>query len=277
VLVERLLGADWFSRGLAKLSWPANQELLAWLCVVEAFVRPYVARRVIRWTRAQPGDARVRLALSVAANHGRFLAKELLLTGGGRAAALERCRFQGLEHLDHAPAGALLLGFHLGPPVVPLALHIRGYPLHVWGGVRIDPRRGAAWARFLAPGEDPFIRVSGGHAVANLHRARQLLLEGKRVFVPVDGKGRPAFVIPTPPRAVALTTGWLALRRHARPTSLPVIAHRDGPHVVVTVYPPLPAVDPDPERDLWVCRDRLSAIVREFASRLPAQCRPPLF
>jgi hypothetical protein len=279
MIAAKLLEAPGVVRLLTRLPWPWNQEILASLSLVEGCVRPFVAARAWRWASGLSAGRRLPGLVRMLGNHGRFAAKEGLLAAGGRAALLARVRFEGLEHLDRACAagGVLLFGFHLGPPVGPLALRARGYRPRVWTGTGVDPLRLSAWSTCLEPGEDPFVRQPAGGAVASLSHVVKLLRERELVFVAVDGKGKSAFEIVTQARTVPVRTGCLALRRHARPASLPLTTRLERGRVVVTVHAALPAVDPDPERDLALCREALTPLVSDYAMRYPDQCRPMSF
>ncbi len=229
MIPAKLLEAPGFARLLRRMPWPWGEELLAGLSLLEGCVRPFVAARVLRWARGLEGRWRWLCAARMLANHGRFAAKESLLLAGGREEALARVRFEGLDHLDRAQAngGVLLFGFHLGPPVGPLALRVSGYKPLVWTGSSVDPLRAAAWAGHLDPGEDPFLKPPAGTtAVASLSRVARLLRDGRMVYLAADGKGRSAFEIATRARLVPVRTGCLALRRHAKPTSLPLLTRR---------------------------------------------------
>ena len=280
MIAAKLLEAPGFARLLRRMPWPLGQELLAGVSLAEGCVRPFVAARVLRWARGLPGRGRWLSAARMLANHGRFAAKEILLMAGERDAVLARLRFEGLEHLDRALAsgGVLLFGFHLGPPAGPLALRASGYRPLVWTGSSVDPQRAATWAAHLEPGEEPFIKPpAAGTAVASLSRVARLLRDGHMVYLAVDGKGSSAFEVATPARVVPVRTGCLALRRHARPTSLPLMTRREADRVVVTVHEPLPPVDPDPQRDRERCRDALAPLLHDYARRFPEQCRPLSF
>jgi lauroyl/myristoyl acyltransferase len=185
----------------------------------------------------------------------------------------------GVAHLEAAQrhGGTILLGFHLGPGVAALALRIFGHRIVVAGLGHSPvgwPVRQSAWARFLDPGENPFILwpEGGSRRVAGLHRLRGLLRRGQTVCIMAEGPGAEAFHVPLPGRDMVVRAGWFALRRLTGATTLPLLAHRDGQRVVVTVHPPLPLPDPVPAVDKAACRAALTPILADYVRRYPEQC-----
>jgi lauroyl/myristoyl acyltransferase len=53
---------------------------------------------------------------------------------------------------------------------------------------------------------------------------------------------------------------------------LPVTAHIEGRTQVITIHPPIPAVDRDPQRDVALCRDVLAALLDRYVRDYPEQC-----
>ena len=106
-----------------------------------------------------------------------------------------------------------------------------------------------------------------------LYRARRRLLDGDAIYITADGTGREAFAVPIPGGpTLSIKSGWLVLRRDCGVPVLPVMAHMEGSTQVITIHPPLPAVDLDPRRDVVLCRDVLSTLLARYVRDFPAQC-----
>jgi lauroyl/myristoyl acyltransferase len=179
----------------------------------------------------------------------------------------------GAQHLE-TPGGAILLGFHLGPPRTPYVLQACGYPVTSAGrleGAGADPR----WHDAIDAGAA--VRLPDGSPadwVQGLNRLRGLLRKGSVIYLTADGPfGREAFRIDLPGRPLVVRAGWLALRRLSGAPTFPVLTHRHRGHRVIVVHPPLPAPQPDPVRDAESCRLALAPIVLDYVRRFPAQCR----
>jgi lauroyl/myristoyl acyltransferase len=69
-----------------------------------------------------------------------------------------------------------------------------------------------------------------------------------------------------------IRSGWLALRRHTGAVIVPLLARRRGRTRIITLYPPLPPLEADPERDRAVCREVITALLQEYVRRFPEQC-----
>jgi lauroyl/myristoyl acyltransferase len=261
---------------LRRLPAPVAAELLAGLAIVDGIVRGRFGRGR-RWAAAQGMSVlgSWRLAFDLLANHGRFVAEEALVgleSSDELAAGVE---LRGAEHLAALGGGALLVGFHLGPPKTWLRLRALGYPVRFAGrleGAADDPR----WQAAIANGA--VIRLSAGDAQARLHglmRIRQLLRGGALVYVTADGPfGREAFSIDLPGEPLVVRQGWLALRRAAHVPTLPVFGFRTATgRRIIVIHPPLPPVDDDATRDAARCRDVLSPLVTDYVRRHPEQCR----
>jgi lauroyl/myristoyl acyltransferase len=267
-------------RLLAVLPRRPAERAVGLLGIAYAVVRRDPLRRARIWAGRQaatPRDARA-LALAVLANAARNVANEALfvagpvrsvrgritLEGGGRAGLLAETR------------GAIVLVFHLGPPVSGLALRLLGHRVVMAGagGHPVGwPLRHAAWARFVEPGEDPFVLwPRPADRVAGLYRVRRRLLDGAIVVLPADGDGATAFHVALPGGDLPIASGWLALRRHTGVPTFPALAHPEAGGIVVTIHPALPVPDDDPDADRRVCQTTLTAILADYVRRFPAEC-----
>jgi lauroyl/myristoyl acyltransferase len=120
----------------------------------------------------------------------------------------------------------------------------------------------------LPLGGEPAARVEG------LYRLRRFLRDRGMVFMAADGPlGSPLFTLDVPGPPPVVRGGWFHLRRQLRAPTFPTLMHESSGRRIVTVHPALPDVEDDPERDAAACRDAMSAIVREYVRRWPAQCR----
>jgi lauroyl/myristoyl acyltransferase len=268
-------------QALARLPWPVGLDVLGAAGVVYGVARQRPLRLALDWAVRQPPCLQRevwRVSLSLLANASRYLGNETLLVVGHPAAIQRRFVLEGEAYLHDAArrSGVILLGFHLGPPVAPLALRIHGYRMAVAGSQDNPvgwPLRRATWGRFLEPGEDPFILVSERDArVAGLYRLRQRLLDGKIVCTMADGLGTEVARVPLPGRDLILRAGWFVLRRSTGVPTLPLLTHSEGRRIVVTIHPPLPAPHQDRGMDLAACRDALAAILQDYVRRFPGQC-----
>lgn len=260
---------------LDALPWPWGEEILARCFVARAFVRTARLRRALAWAGAQPGAGRRRwsLARSLCFHHGRFVARSALVGMRDPETLRRHVEARGEEHLAAAGAGAILLGFHLGPAQSYLALRVLGHRL-TWVGAR---GASAAWSRAIRAryqdGRGDLLLPRAQSAWARrLYRARQIVLEGGTVFISADGGGAQALSIPLPGGPALIGAGWLLLRRTTKATVLPVLSHMDGRVQVVTIHPPLPAPLSDPALDLEACRRALGELLGEHARRFPEQC-----
>lgn len=264
------------TRGLRRLPRPAAQSVLAALAIGDGFIRYGRFRQASAWAAAQgaTGWNRCRMALALLANHGRFVADEAMLGISGADDLSRDVVIEGTEHLEHLSAGAILLGFHLGPPKAWLALRVHGYPVRFAGRLE-SARPDARWQRLLETGD--VIRLPDGDAHARLrglHRIRNLLREGSLVYLTADGPfGRESFRINLPGGPLVLRLGWFALRRATGVRVLPVLVHRDKHRRVVVIHPPLPDPEDDPQRDAVACQAALTPLVERYVHRYPTQCR----
>lgn len=260
---------------LRPLPWPWGEDILAAIFATRAALPTLRARQARAWAAAQPAGrlSPRRLARALCACQGRFVARSAFLgirdaEGLGRLFAV-----RGEAPLTPGARGTIFLGFHLGPPNAYVALRVAGVALTWVGG------RGAsgAWtpeirARYQCPCEAALFGPERGRWVQRLHRARQLLLDGRNVFIAADGEGREAATVPLPGGPLTLRSGWLALRRATGARVVPALSHLEGRTQVVTVHPSLPEPLADSAADLEACRGALALIVGEYVRRFPEQC-----
>jgi lauroyl/myristoyl acyltransferase len=212
-------------------------------------------------------------------HHGRFIARRVLLGVRTPEDLGRHVVVTGGEHLADISTGAILVGFHLGPPTVAVALRAAGYRV-TWLG---RPRRSRswsrdAWRRFQQPGDTLTLLTEAGGEGVVLYRARRLLLDGGTIYVLADGQsGREAFRVALPGGLAYIRSGWFALRRQCGVPVLPVLTHLEGRTHVITIYPPLPAPIADAGADLEVCREALTALLEGYVRRFPEQCSALMF
>ena len=256
--------------GLDTLPWPWGEDILAAFYGATSAVRPRRIGTALAWAAAHRARGRWPLALALCAFRGRWVAR-CAITGLRDPGVLRaHVAVRGAEHLDAAPGGAILLGFHLGPPLTVYALRLAGHRVGWLGGEHISRRwLSPAWTPLrdrrldlvLAPTE-------AARGVAPLYTARNLLLDGISVLMMGDGHaGREAFTLPIPGGRLFVNRVWLSLRRQTGARVLPVLTHLEGRMQVVTVHPPLPE-----GADLAACRSILGALVENYVARFPEQC-----
>ncbi len=260
---------------LRRLPRPASEGLLAALAVGDGIVRGRF-RDAVRWSAAQGAGAwgSAWMATRLLANHGRYAAAEAMIGIDEVGDVAEGVVITGREHLDIQQGGAMLLGFHLGPPRAWLALRVAGYRVRMvarFENVKQDRR----WDDALASSD--LIRMSAespSARVGTLYRIRRLLSDNALIYMTGDGPfGREAFRIDLPGNPLVVRTGWLALRRQTRVPTVPVFMHEESGRRVIELHPPLPAVQPDAAADAEACRAALTPIVADYVQRFPAQCR----
>lgn len=260
---------------LRRLPAPVSAAALAAFAIADGTARGRLTR-ARRWAAARgcSGLSGLRLAVALLANHGRFVAEEALVGVESSADLARGVTVCGAERLVGLSGGALLLGFHLGPPKTWLRLRALGHPVRFAGrlqSVANDPR----WDAAIAAGA--VIRLPEGDPPSRLEalmRMRQLLQGGALVYVTGDGPfGREAFSIELPGGPIAVRQGWLALRRAARVPTLPVLTWREAGTRVIEIHPPLPEIHPDADRDADQCRAILTPLIEEYVRRHPSQCR----
>ena len=261
---------------LDPLPWPWGEAVFAKLFVAKALVGPSRLRSTLAWAGAQSvaGLGRWRLALSACAHHGRFVARQMLLGLRTPEDLRRRVVLLGEEHLNAVSKGAILLGFHLGPPGAAVALRSAGHRVIWMGGMRTSRSWSSeAWRPVRELVDDLSTSAEPTVVGGTLYRARQLLLDGGLIYITADGvKGREAFRVELPGGAARIRSGWLVLRRQCGVPVLPVLTHLDGLTQVIVIHPPLPPQDPDPALDLTACRDVLAALLEAYVRRFPVQC-----
>jgi lauroyl/myristoyl acyltransferase len=277
-----------YSRGLWALMialdvlpWPWGEDILARLFALAALAKGSRRRLALGWARQQPGYRAWPLAARVAAFRGRWVARSALLGVRGPEDMRRWTAVVGEERLC-AAGGTILLGFHLGPPNVDVALRARGHRI-AWMGSR---RRSRAWSRapwrdFADPEHN--LTPSDGQAfwAGYLYRARRILLADGSVMLMADARGgRAVFTVSLPGGATRIRPGWLALHRRTGARVLPVLSHLEGRTQVITVHAPLPPLPAEGE-DLGEWPAILTALVRDYVRRFPEQCPalvfPPTF
>ena len=265
---------------LDALPWPWGEEILARSFVARAFVRRDRFRQALAWARAQPDSGRAprRLARSLCAYHGRFVARSALVGMRDPDTVRRHVAVRGEEHLAAAGTGVILLGFHLGPAQSYLALRALGHRL-TWVGGR---GASAGWSPAI---REHYQRDHGDLLLPDipyawerrLYKARQILKLGRSVFISADGAGAVAFSVPLPGGAAAIGTGWLLLRQSTKAAVLPVLSHLEGRTQVVTVLPPLPPRLADPARDREACLRAIADVMGDYVRRFPEQCYSLVF
>ena len=261
--------------GLDLLPWPWGEDLLAHLFAAVALVRGSRRRAAIAWSSQQPGRRAWRLALAVSAFRGRWVARSSLL-GIRRPGDLRRqVAVHGEEHLAAAPGGAILLGFHLGPPNVDVGLRILGHRV-AWLG---SARRSRAWSRdawrpLLDPKDNLCPSDTNWFWPGYLYRARRLLLDGGALFILADAwDGREVFRVPLPGgHPLIIRAGWLTLWRQTGARVLPVTTHLEGRVQVITIHAPLPTPGPHDADGPSAWPDILCSLVKDYVRRFPEQC-----
>jgi hypothetical protein len=211
-------------------------------------------------------------------NHGRFVADEMMFGLTDPERLRTELVLQGGERLTALSSGALLLGFHLGPPRIPFLLRTLGYQIRPTARLEWaeDDER---WRDAVSAGE--IVRmpsgIPGGRADA-LNRIRNLLRQGELAYLPADGPfGREAFRIDLPGGAMIVRIGWMTLRRLARVPTFPITSYMDNGRRAVVVHPPLPDPVRDPAADAETCKAALAPLVQDYVRRFPAQCRYLVF
>jgi lauroyl/myristoyl acyltransferase len=265
------------------LPWPVGEDALAALFGLVALARPSRRRLAFAWARRQTCPSAWKLALAVSAFRGRWVARSSLIGLRAPEDLRRRVVVRGEEHLAAAAGGTILLGFHLGPPNVDVALRTLGHRL-AWLGVNRSAR---AWSR---PGWRPLNEP--GHNLAPpsatafwpgyVYRARRLLLEGGTLVVMADsGVGRELFQVPLPGGPAVVRSSWFLLWRETGARVLPVMTHLEGHTQVVTIHPALPPPAAGGAEGLDPWRTIVSEIMAEYVRRFPEQCPalvfPPLF
>jgi lauroyl/myristoyl acyltransferase len=261
---------------LRRVPRPLAAGTLAGLAIADGLCRRRRFLLASEWAAAlgRRGVARWRLAFALLANHGRFVAEEMMLGVDDLADLRQEVVIEGADHLRAGEGGRILLGFHLGPPRTAHVLQAFGHPVRSAGRLQ-DVADDARWAAARQAGAA--VRLPGGIPLGRaqgLHRIRLLLKEGAFVYLTADGPfGREAFRIEVPGRDLVVRVGWLMLRRFTRAPVHPVLSYREGGRRVIVVHPPLPVPEGDPANDAEVCRAALTPLIQAYVAAHPEQCR----
>jgi hypothetical protein len=252
-----------------------GEAALASLAVVDG-VRRGRFRQARAWAEAQPGASSPpwRVALALLANHGRFCAEEALVGVRTTATPAADVVVEGAAHLPAPGTGAILLGFHVGPPRTWYHLRTLGYPVRL-GGALVTSGGDRRWQGLIDSGEIAYIPGGAPAArVPGLFQIRELLRRGEMVYLAADGPyGREAFRLSLPGGPLIARSGWLVLRRLTRAATLPVLVHREGHRRVIVIHPPLPPPVPAAADDAAACHALLAPLIADYARRFPTQCR----
>ena len=265
------------ARVFTRLRWlpgRLSEECLAAAALIHGVASRRRWRRALAWATGQPTRERASwtLACALLAFRGRQLASRHQLGVRDLAALRARVTIEGTERLDVVTraGGVLLLGFHLGPLVDPIALRAHGYPLTIGRRGTASHDRATWWQH---PSEDLVLFPNPAWRVRGLYELRRRLEAGRTIYIAGDGiHGGEAFRIELPVVPLILRTGWLVLRRSTRAPTLPILSRRDGRRVVVTVHPPLPAPVASLDEDVAACRAHLTPLLEDYVRRFPEQC-----
>jgi len=258
------------------LPWPWGEDILAGLFMSVGLVRPSRRRPAVAWAKAQPTAHPWRLAAALCAFRGRGVARRQLL-GFRRPDELRRnLLVEGAEHLTAVSGAAIILGFHVGPPLNgDLNFRILGHPVTYLGWSDRNATIGwwsDAWRPFVESSPLSFAAENRDRWSAVLYTARQTLLDGGKVYILADGVGQEAFRLPLSVGEWPIRAGWVTLHRLTGAPVLPLLHHLAGRRHVMTIHPPLPALQSGPPHGLEVWRDRLTRLLDDYVRRFPEQC-----
>lgn len=265
--------------GLDYLPWPLGEDTLAALFALISLVRPSRRRLAFAWARQQSSSSAWRLALSVSAFRGRWVARSSLMGLKSPEDLRRQVIVRGEEHLVPGAGATILLGFHLGPPNADVALRTLGHRL-AWLGTSRSAR---AWSRReWRPLHDPRENLGPPTATAfwpgYLHRARRILLDGGALFIMADsGVGRELFRVPLPGGPAVVRSSWFMLRCQTGARVLPVETHLAGRAQVITILPALPPAGAGGADVLGPWRQILSDMMADYVRRFPEQCPALVF
>jgi lauroyl/myristoyl acyltransferase len=257
------------------LPWPWGENILAGLFMAVGLGRASWRRSAMTWAVAQRGRHPLRLAAALCAFRGRWVARRHLLGLQDPDELRRHLVVEGEAHLTAIPGAAILLGFHLGVPAAEVTLRVRGHRVTYVGRGDRAPNAGwwrPAWRPFAD--HDPLAHAGDdrGRWPAVLYVARQILLRGDMVYIMGDGIGTEVFSIPLPGRPVVLRAGSVTLHQLTGARVLPVLTRLDGRTHIVTVHPPLPALDADRARGIEAWREILEPLLADYTRRFPDQC-----
>jgi len=263
--------ADW-------LPWPYSEDLIVAAYRLRWFVRPELRRRAERWAEhhATETGRRREIARGLVANLGRFVAMDSLAGLHDPEVRRRHLRIDGEHHLRGALAlgGAVLVGFHAGPPGAPLLLRLAGHHVAFAGGRSHRRFIRDAWRPYLDPTDHLKFSESLGLAAraAGLLRARELLIGGGAIYITADGSGREIAHLEIPGARVSIRSGWWTLREQTGVPIVPVLVHLEGRTQVLTIAEPLPPAGTASVMDLQGCLDYLGGLLRAHVRRHPEQC-----
>jgi lauroyl/myristoyl acyltransferase len=259
---------------LRRIPAPIARSFIIGLAIGDGILRKDRLRSAIAWAGAQAEGSKWPLAFALLANHGRFIADEAMIGVGDASKWPQRVRIEGRERLAALSGGAILLGFHLGPPRTAFMLRSLGIPVHLTGRLQSADRDGR-WAGALQASQA--VRLPAGAPrgrAEGLHHIRGLLRRGALVYLAADGPfGREAFRIDLPGGPLVARLGWFTLRRITGVPTLPVLTWQSRGGRVIAIHPPLPPPHPDAAADAESCRSALTPLVEDYVRRFRAQCR----
>lgn len=231
--------------------------------------------RAFAWASAHRTSrgGRARLAVELLFRWGQSVAEAAMVGVRSPADFLQGFAVENLAGAEAPGPGALLVGFHIGPPGSWLALRAHGHAV-TFAGARLENGRLREVASALGVVDALTVRGQPGEGSPGaLYEMRRRLLAGETIWVAGDGfTGRLALRLEVPGGIVQVRGGWLALRRMTKAPAFPVLAHRQGRRRVAVIHPALPDVDSAVEQDTAACGAALARILTEYARRRPADC-----
>ena len=129
-----------------------------------------------------------------------------------------------------------------------------------------------AWHPFVAATPRSFAAGSPHRWAALLYAARRTLLDGGKIYILADGRGRETFRLRLSVGEWGVRRGWLTLHKLTGAPVIPVFRHLEGRRQVVTIHPPLPRLPSDSTRTLEVWQESLTRLVDDYVRRFPEQC-----
>ena len=259
------------------LPWPWGEDIVAGLFMIGGLALPRRRRAALAWAEACRAPHRWRLAAKICAFLGRWVARSRTLGVRTPAELRRHLVIEGEEHLA-LPGAAILLGFHLGPPGNDLTCPVLGYPVTFFGWSDRAASMGwwsQAWRPFVEPTPLSFASRDDDRWTAVLYTARQRLLAGQKIYILADGKGKASFSLPLSVGEWSMRRGWITLHQLTGAPVLPVLHRLDGRRHVMTIHPPLPALEPDSPRPFEAWQHTLTGLVEDYVRRCPEQCPLP--
>lgn len=257
------------------LPWPWGEDILAGLFTVVGLLRPKRRRPIAAWASALAPSRSRRLTVALCAFRGHQVAR-LRLLGFRHPDDLRRNLIvEGAEHLNAVSGAAIILGFHVGPSSGDLPFRVLGYPVTFIGW---SDRHAAigwwndAWRPLAESSPLSFAALQRDRWAAVLYAARQTLLDGGKVYIMADGRGREAFRLPLSVGDWPVRAGWVTLHQLTGAPVLPVLDHLAGHRHVMTIHPPLPTMASGPTIGVDVWRHHLTRLLDDYVRRFPEQC-----